>query len=308
MTKEEALLQYLQRVDLDLTGLCNRQCSFCPRNANAVPAYPNINKHMSFETLDIVLNELRKIKFKGVLELAGRGESTLHKNFDEVVKRCSVNKTWTLRLTTNGYKIDKWWNELSPYFDKLILNSYDSEDEYEERKIKYERLPNGYYVEHHHKPDGLSIEAINKLPPHRQKLSKVYFSYTFNNRAGYFNDKVRDIPCWHPMRQIFVDYEGDYQMCCNDWLHKIVIGNVHERSLIDMYCHDPKLHTIRDHLLNSRRSEILPCSKCDDRQGISKESTKIMEFFRGTKLYNEYMCSVVKKEGHLYSEDLKKGI
>jgi len=308
MTRDEALLQYLVRVDLDLTGLCNRQCTFCPRSATATPAYPNINKHMSFETLDIVLNELRKIKFKGFLELAGRGESTLHKNFTEVVKKCSEGKTWKLRLTTNGYRIDKWWDELSPYFDGLILNSYDSKEEYEERKIKYLKLPNHTLVEHFHKPDGLSIEEINKLPPTKNNMNTAYMIYVFNNRAGYFSDKVKNFTCWHPMRQIFINYDGDYQMCCNDWLHKITIGNVHERSLINMYCRDEKLHTIRNHLVNGNRSAILPCSKCDDIQGGHKKTIHVMEFFKGTRVYKEYVSKVATVNEEKFSTDLKRGI
>lgn len=304
MTKEHNFLKYLQRVDLDLTGLCNRQCSFCPRSKD----YPNINKHMSFKTLDIVLNELRQIKFTGVLELAGRGESTLHKNFYDVVKRCNTDKSWKLRLTTNGYRIEKWWDDIAHEFDMMILNSYDSKEEFLFRQTKYEKLPTGEFVEQHYKPDGLSVEEINKLPSHKTKTSKINWVYQFNNRAGYFNDKGSNIPCWHPMRQIFIDYEGNYQMCCNDWTHQIKIGNVHEKSLIDLYINDPKLNRIRQRLIVGQRSEILPCSKCDDVQGKTKVTTSIITFFRQSDHYKNHVAKIAGNEGKNYRQDLLKGI
>jgi len=127
----QSITRYLNRVDLDLTGMCNRTCSFCPRSGD----YPNINRHMSMETIDIVLRELRSINFTGVIELAGRGESTMHKNFKGVVEALTpADKTWQLRLTTNGYRINKWWDSLAHKFDEVILNTYTDSPEFERKK------------------------------------------------------------------------------------------------------------------------------------------------------------------------------
>lgn len=288
--KYHPLLKWLVRIDLDLTGLCNRQCSFCPRALDANPVYPNVNKHMSLDTLQIVIDEMKSIKFRGYWELAGRGESTLHKNFDTIVEMLSTkDRTWKLRLTTNGYEIDEWWPTLSEKFDGLILNSYESYDQFVERKAKYEKLPNGELVEHHYKQDGFTIEQINKMPRHLENDGKWY-NYAFNNRAGYFSDEVVKSRCWHPMRQIFIDYDGNYQMCCNDWLSQIKIGNVHERSLIDMYINDEKINRIRWLLLTEgNRSKILPCSKCDDIQGTLKNSRNTMDAFVKSPAYRHHI-------------------
>jgi organic radical activating enzyme len=305
----------LGRIDLDLTGLCNRQCSFCPRSLDADPVYPNINKQMTLETVENVIREMQSIDFNGWVELAGRGESTLHKKFDTIVDMLTNAKgRWKVRLTTNGYKIDQWWNTIGHKLDELYLNSYESQDEYIERQQLYPQLPNGNLVRHYYKQDGFSINQVNSMPSYIEDGKS--WKHAFNNRAGYFknqdrrNDKlpytniaalpdgelitISQSPCWHPMRQIFIDFEANYQMCCNDWLHQIKIGNIHERSLMDMYINDEKLNRIRWRLINKDRTPILPCAKCDDIQGSTIGTKKIIEKFKTTGIYKEHIIPLSK--------------
>lgn len=283
------LKKHLYRVDLDTTGLCNRTCYFCPRTYKS---YPNENKHMSWETLDIVLNELRSVGFNGFIELAGRGEPTLHPEFEELVGRVGQGP-WKVRVTTNGYRIEKYWDTVYTRIDELILNTYTNEEDFKHNIAKYVKLPNGELVDHYFKPDTMSIEEINASGAQKDyRKEGTYFKYAFNNRAGSFSRNRVDGPCWHPMRQIFVNYHGDYQMCCNDWKYQITIGNVHERSLVDMYENDPKLHRIRWSLINGRRQDILPCSMCDDIQGTRKDSKKLIARFKGTDVYKHRIAKV----------------
>ena len=295
MAKKWQLLKHLYRVDLDTTGLCNRTCHFCPRTYKS---YPNVNEHMSWETLDIVLNELRSVNFKGVIELAGRGEPTLHPHFEELVDRV-IDGPWFVRVTTNGYKIEKYWNTVYSKIDELILNTYTNREEFEERVNKYVALPhNGSKVDHYFKPDTYSVEEINALPSqkdYRAKDDAAAFRYAFNNRAGTFSNNRVDGKCWHPMRQIFINYHGDYQMCCNDWKYQITIGNVHERSLMHMYHFDEKLNRIRWSLLHGQRQDILPCSTCDDIQGTRAGSVRVMNDFMQTDEYKFLVCPQAAK-------------
>lgn len=315
--KSHPLLHYLVRVDLDLTGLCNRQCSFCPRSLDANPLYPNINKQMSLKTVEIVIEELLLSNFHGWIELAGRGESTLHKQFETIVDMLtSGSRRWKLRLTTNGYKINEWWNSpVGMKLDELLLNSYESEQEYIERQQKYKQLPSGGRVFHYYKQDGFTINQINNMPKYIEEGKE--WRHAFNNRAGYFKKKkwwsqtskttVTEAACWHPIRQIFIDFDGNYQMCCNDWLNQIKIGNVHERSLIDMYINDPKVNRIRWHLLNNKRDRILPCANCDDIQGLQKGTVDTINAFKQTGSYREHVIPLAKL-GREFDPGLYKGI
>ena len=301
MASYNSLKKYLIRVDLDLTGLCNRTCYFCPRTFKS---YPNVNEHMSLETIKIVLEELRSFNFSGVIELAGRGEPTLHREFDKVVDLVTAEpRTWTVRVTTNGYRIDKLWDVYAK-IDELILNTYTNKEDSDYMRQKYVRLPNGRLIEHYFKPDTLSIEEINKLGSQEDTSNPgTYFKYLFNNRAGVFSKSREDTGCFHPIRQIFIDYHGNYQMCCNDWKYQIKIGNVHERSLMDMYEKDPKLNRIRWRLLNKQRDAILPCKMCDDQQGGRPNTVKVINKLKHTDTYRVGIISYAR-EGATYDDEL----
>lgn len=303
----ESLLKNIYRIDLDTTGLCNKTCTFCPRTNIS---YPNVNEHMSLETLQIVIDEMKSFHFTGWVELAGRGEPVLYKHFAKAVELLTQEgRTWKLRVTTNGYKIDTHWKKSFAKIDHLILNTYTDEGEFKSRLVKYQYLHGtDKKVEHYFKPDGLSIQEINNLPPIEDTLHPgKYFNYVFNNRAGWFNDNTVDTPCWHPMRQIFIDWKGNYQMCCNDWKYQIIIGNIHERSMVDMYLNDPKLNRIRWSLLNKRRSDILPCSRCDDSQGGSRNTVKTIEKFRQSNEYKFHVAKIAGGEGAKFRKELLGG-
>lgn len=302
------MLKHIYRVDLDLTGLCNRRCVFCPR---ADDSYPNENKHMSFEVIEEVIKQLRKIGFQSWIELAGRGEPTLHPQFLKIVDMLSKD-AWKLRLTTNGYKMHKWWNPKTlKKFDEVILNTYTNEQEYEQRVRDYAFLPNGMPVEQYYKPDGLSVQEINDISPFQMPndtdTKPVKWTFAFNNRAGHFNKNRVNSPCWHPMRQIFIDYNGYYQMCCNDWTHQIKIGHVLKRGLIDMYLNDPKINRIRWSLLNNERERIKPCSMCDDNQGGKPNTLRLIEEFKNTDTYRYHVTKIAGSTGLMYRESLERG-
>jgi len=261
---------------------------------------------MSFETIEEVLSELRKIRFQGFIELAGRGEPSLHPEFEKVIDLVTAEpKTWKVRVTTNGYRMKKLWAGAYKKIDELILNTYTNQKDYDARLERYKVLSNGTKVEHYFKPDKLSVEEINKLPGQLDTKTGKRFRYAFNNRAGWFSKDLVDSPCYHPMRQIFIDYHGNYQMCCNDWTYQIKIGNIHEKGMIDMYLNDPKMNRIRWTLLNGNRRDVLPCSMCDDDQGGKPGVLKVINAFKETDTYKHHVCKIAGSTGKDFVRELK---
>lgn len=296
------LKEHMFRIDLDLAGNCNRRCSFCPRSGD----YPNVDEFMSLDVVREVIERMKEISFDGWVELAGRGEPTLHPDFEKVVSLLAddKDKTWNIRVTTNGYQLGRNWKYCYKKIDWLILNSYESEYEYNKRVEKYVKLPNGNRVEHYYKPDGLSVEEMNKINnvPDTVEPGKTW-KYQFNNRAGWFSEKFANDPCYHPVRQIFINYDGNYQMCCNDWTYQVSIGNVLEHNLWDMYLNNPKIQRIKWALLNGNRKDIKPCSMCDDAQG--RKSVKSIERVKSTNEYKHHLVKIASTDGLKYKEELR---
>jgi len=96
-------------------------------------------------------------------------------------------------------------------------------------------------------------------------------------------------------------------MCCNDWNSQIILGNILERDMIDIYLNDPKLARIRWLLMNRGRRAILPCSHCNDTQGNRKDCRQVIDRFKGSNSYKFHLIPIAA-EGNIYDDGLKKGI
>lgn len=256
-------LRYLIQVDLNITDLCNKTCNFCPRTDPEI--YPNNNENMSLEMIQKIVDNAIERNFKGIILLAGRGESSCHPQYQQVLDIIhNPKRTYKTQLTTNGYKIEKYWEYYYNNFDKMILNTYSNEEEYRERTSLYKNLATGKLIEHNFKPGELTVEEINALPPHKNSAETKSFTYIFNSRCGlHGQDKVTGKPCIHPIRSIFVNFNGQLQMCCNDWNYQVQYANVNSvDNIFDEYLTNVKLKKINWHLINGQRNKIASCAQC----------------------------------------------
>ncbi len=67
--------------------------------------------------------------------------------------------------------------------------------------------------------------------------------------------------CPLPFYQTGILFNGDVILCCQDWNHDPVIGNIESESLRSIW-NGPTLTAIRRSILAHRYDEILPCRDC----------------------------------------------
>ena len=113
--------------------------------------------------------------FKRDILLCGRGEPATHKEYQTILELLHhPDRTWRTCLTSNGYKIDKYWDFYTNNFDNIILNTYSTKEEYDERVEKYGWKLNTsgkhgtdkkhvYNLEHYFKPDLLQFFTSDEL-------------------------------------------------------------------------------------------------------------------------------------------------
>ena len=268
-------LDYIRVVEINPTELCNLKCTFCPR----AHGYPNQNLHMSVETAVEIRRQLEDINFSGKIALIGRGEPTLCKNIKEIVSVFSEGQpAWGLRLTTNGKKIDS----LEEFFNtKKIFFTYDiyTTDVDEQNAIveKYKDVTN---VRTALKPDtGLAYNEVrktgrksSKVMEHRERLwheGKYAGSGSllgFTNRAGALGETSFDFPdkgCAKLVHQIYIDWNGNYNLCCDDW-NPLVLGNIYEESIGKFISSNETLHHYRkSHFCENKREGLPACQTCN---------------------------------------------
>lgn len=235
------LSKYLKVIELNPTELCNLKCSFCPR----ATFYPNQNLNIDLKTVEIFKNRLDEIKYSKVVSFTGRGEPTLYKYFTEASKILLKDKTYKLKINTNGKNIDKYLDILLEY-DVVNLSIYEN------NYIKFKDVVNKY--------GKYSNFNFYFKPP--INLSED-FSLRYTNRAGSLEREIdKSGFCDMIYEKLFIDWNGDYKLCCQDWKDHITLGNIYTEGIEQYLSSNTKLIKYRKLLAQGKRT-LTPCSNCD---------------------------------------------
>ena len=240
-------------IEINPTELCNFTCSFCPR----AHGYPNVNQHMSIETIDLMISQLDEMPNLKRIYVAGRGEPTLHKHFEYLSNKLAEVAKGRIRLhlATNGKWMDKY-EECIRRYSEVKLSIYD-ETTYtiEDAAKKYNSWGNVKYADRR----TAGIES-GDLPN------------TYHNRAGSVISEVTKVDniahpeyglmCEKPFDIVYIDWNGDYNLCCNDWLDIQVLGNMYTESLGKYITENERLKEYQKDLWTRQRS-LNPCASCN---------------------------------------------
>ena len=238
------LLDELSVVEINPTELCNLKCSFCPRST----FYPNLNLNMDLDTAREVARQLKTFGYNKYVSITGRGEPTLHPQFEEL---CEIfmeeDRTWLLKINTNTKNFEKYYDTLMR-FDKVHYNMYEhSVDEWQDQTLRFFDDPNV-----------IVIRKEIDLQWH-----EMHERENFANRAGSFetNNLPVDGRCEKLFTKIFIDYDGTYRLCDEDWKDKISMGTIFETDIMEYMLNNEKLKSYRQLLITGDRCKS-PCTNC----------------------------------------------
>ena len=248
-------LQYIERIELNPTEICNLSCSLCPRGHG----YPNKDLHMSLETCAQIKKHLDDCSYSKLVSITGRGEPTLTKNFRELLMIILENARYKCYMYTNGKKLDEV-SDLIPRFWRVYVDVYDkSTSVYTGVRKKWEKFSNVRVL---HKPD----------------LNESYFTHNkqintkFSNRGGYLGqiqNNIKQNPCAFVFQKIFINWNGDYNLCCDDWKEQLVMSNVYDETIEEYVNTSPGLKRYRDQHIIGERACLKVCSGCDRMHTLS---------------------------------------
>ena len=243
-------------LELNICGVCNRKCFFCPKADRKL--FPNKKEFMSFEFYEALMKDLVGVNFKGRLSFCGLSEPFIHKGLQklvEITKRYCPN--CFLDILTNGdFLTVKNTRELfEAGLDNIKVSMYDGPEQIPHfKKIQQEC--------------GLSNEQF--VIRERYLSAEQNFGLTINNRGGSVNlEQYSIVPlkeplkksCYYPFHKLIIDYDGDVMICPCDWEKKLVVGNLHEKNIFEIWDSDI-MKEVRLRLINKDRSKV-PCTQCD---------------------------------------------
>lgn len=237
----------LATIELNLSELCNRTCSFCPRHDPSV--YPNQKNFMDLSVVRSLIKQIDDSDWKGNIHLSGFGEPHTHPELVEIVKIIGKSDKTFVEITTNGDRlVDKDLDELIECFnnglDVVNVDCYDNEEQYKSRKVVLDSIGARYTLRKYY-DNGLESAVKN---------------YGFTNRGGSLGEVQTSGACYLPFYKTMIDWNGNVVLCCSDWHREAgEFGNILNQPLTNIW-NDSKLNTVRKEL--SKGNRIGVCSKC----------------------------------------------
>lgn len=268
-------LEFPKSICLETCSLCNGSCSFCP--------YSTIKQEVILMDKKTVLKMIDEISQHNIerFSLFNNNEPLLDQNIFEYIayakeKMPNVRQT----ISSNGKKLDSNIIEkfiksgidrvfisiptLEPlYYEKLmgfnIDNILDAINNTKPEYYKYIRIaiPETKYYEKQKFDEFFGTKGI-KCIPWKMEAKKNWVNYDSIRHIGNFDVQCG---CDRPLDQAIISSNGDVLICCRDWYHENVLGNILDNSLEQVW-NSATAKSIQSKIVNKDYNSIVCCSSC----------------------------------------------
>ncbi len=255
-------------VYVEPTNRCNLSCEFCPQSLPDYKERAGYWQHIDIDLYRKVIKEIGELGIKS-LKLYFFGEPLLHPEIGEI---CFLAHQVCDRveLTTNAMALT----------EKKAQELIDAELDYLRVSV-YMDIPNPVNV----------VRNVRRLHELRGDKTKPFiFAKVFNQAEA---DKIRpfyaeivdeigweglhsigsdmiqigklhgpQIACPYPFYNLAVKSNGDVVPCCVAWEKSLIVGNVKDQTLAEIWAGEPLARIHRLHL-SGRAGELAACKNCD---------------------------------------------
>jgi len=190
-------------IDIELNSDCNLRCHYCPNRDH----YRGQN-YMPESMFLKIIDELAEIDFSGRVTPSLYGEPLLHPSIVPYMYHVrELLPKATIVMFTNGVKLDQ------EMYDSIV----DSVDQFRVTKhADYDITAAG---------GKMFVRDFNQ-------------DVVLSNRCGLIDHpqaKSFHKACWGLTGQSFINYKGDFLLCCNDFHGEKPFGNVGNDRLVNLW-------------------------------------------------------------------------
>lgn len=249
----------IESIELNLTELCNLTCGFCPRGSKHNP-YPNQNLNMSLDTVYLIVEQISKFNNNIIFTISGRGEPTLHPEFDKIINIIKDYK-FKIHLFTNGHKFNKFKSAI----EKCHWITYDvyseKEEDFLDAILKLKDLKVKHKKIHVKTEEGFAIhewyngEYILNSPQNFLENRAGSIQEKYNDKLNFKRSKF----CKYIEERLFIDWNGNYNLCCMDWSTKS-LGNIYRQDIKTYVEQNEYLQAYKNGIRSGKR--LSPCDVC----------------------------------------------
>lgn len=277
--------KYPLGVDIGTTNFCNSECIMCPHS-----------KLKKMGTMDMrlykkIIDNCAKLNIR-IITLSFFGEPFLDKELVEKIKYAK-EKGMFVAFYSNASLLTKELakNIISASLDGITI-SFDgySKETYEKirKKLKFDIVKGNilnlietrkrmgktnpkislvlveleenkneikqFYKEWNKKVDSINIINMRNWANDIQKEG--------TKESFHFNKKIKRKPCALIWQKMIVDWNGDVVLCCDDWNHSTVLGNLKKQTIEEIW-RGEKLKKIREAHVKGEFYKVPICSACN---------------------------------------------
>lgn len=274
----------LRNIEIGVTNACNSDCIMCPHS--------KLKKigTMSMPLYKKILDNCEEIGIKSVT-LSFFGEPLLDPTLIEKIKYAKGKKMSVSFFSNASLLTEKWAKDL---VDAKLDNINISFDAY--NKETYEKIRKGlkFDVVRNNILNLIRIrDRVGKKEPsinlifvemneNKHEVKKFHQDWkkkvdninvlNMRNWAGqiekkssssfHFKSKMERTPCALIWQKMIVDWNGDVVLCCDDWSHSVILGNLEKERIEDVWKGE-KLRKIRELHKKREFNKIPICSGCN---------------------------------------------
>ena len=257
-------------IQVEPTEGCNLGCKFCGLRGMK-PKGTKPWKFMTIDTAKRIADEIQRVGWKCKIVFAMHGEPTLNENLFKIVhifRKRLPNAIF--HIYTNGYAINRA-NEVDDYVGKLfnaginniIVDCYSDNgdwnfvnklDEYKHLVVKLE--PGVPLYTNNQKPRIVLLPPIFK--DEKNKATRRLANHA--GAAAPLDHSFDNKRCTMPFREMSIRWDGNINLCCDDFRGEYPIASIHDRDIDDIW-NDERYQAARIMLYNYSR-DFKPCSGC----------------------------------------------
>lgn len=269
---------------VELVEGCNRICHFC--GINSIRSAPGNYRYMTEATLGQVAAQIADYTPDTKVSFAMHGEPLQHPRADAMLALArGLLPRAQFTLVTNGrVMMGRMQARLERVFavgvDMVMLDTYYPERDDLHREVatlqdmtvvhfydepeKMQRL--SPYQNHHRKLQRLLIVVDDLAARAGESVQRKIHNHAGGNPTAPTVAAPLAKTCTKPFRELTIEWDGTVNLCCEDWLRRYVLGNVHQQTIPQMWG-GPEIEAARAMLQNKRR-DFAGCAVCDADAGM----------------------------------------
>ena len=233
---------FFHNVSIEISTYCNRKCHYCPNKDYETP-----KEFMSWDIFKKIISDLKDINYSGVIYLSLFNEPLFDDRLVEFTKYIHKELPDVIQLLiSNGdlLNVEKAKELVDAGMDKFLITVHDANPERNLERLK-------------------PVKEFLKEKMRLQTSNELYLE----NRGGTV--KIKDekrkaqYKTCQGIRGLTISKDGNIILCCQDYFKKYIMGNVMEKSILEIW---NSYHNLREQHLKYNNPELPICKICLKRE------------------------------------------